>query len=94
MMSPVHVPWDGCQAGGLLPFPFRLPLSLPTSAPSPIPTPCHLFPLSLPLAVAACRWETLAWSFVRGRGTGVVWPKDFAPLLGYGNPGSLFPRWV
>lgn len=61
-MSPVHVP-----------FPFRPPPPTTPPAPSPAATPCHLFSLSRPLALASCRWETLAWSLVRGRGTGVVW---------------------
>lgn len=98
--SVLEVAWDdvtSARALGRLPGRRPPPLFIPqppTSAPSPVPTPCHLFPLTLPLALAACRWETLAWSSVRGRGTGVVGPKDFAPWLGYGNPGALCPRLV
>lgn len=100
--SVLEVAWDdvtSARALGRLPGWRPPPLSIPhprppTSAPSPVPTPCHLFSLSLPLALAACRWETLAWSFVRGRGTGVVWPEDFAPLLGYRNTAAFCPRLV
>lgn len=72
----------GNKASSLFHFP-------PISAPSPVPVPCHLFPVSLSLALASCRWETPAWSFVKGGegyGCGVA---DFAPLLGCENHFSL-----
>lgn len=75
--SVLEVAWDDvtiARAPGWLPGNESSPLhSGPsTSAPSPVPAPCHLFPFSLPLALASCRWETLVWSSVRGRGMGVV----------------------
>lgn len=83
----LEVAWDDvtrARAPGRLPgnaisssFPFP-----PTSARSSAPVPCRLFPLSFPLALASCRWETLAWSLLRGRGAGVVWPERLCPFAG------------
>lgn len=52
------------------PHPHPHPLCPESS--STAPPPCRLFSLSLTLALASCRWETLAWSFARGRGHGCV----------------------
>lgn len=88
MMSPVHVPRDGCQA--VRPPPLSIP-GPPTSALSPGPAPCHLFPFSLPLALASCRWETLAWSFVRGEGHGRGVSVRLCPFAGLREPWVTFP---
>lgn len=92
MMSPMHVPRDSCQAMRPPPLSILAPRTpshlCPESSCSPVPSS----PPPPSLASASCRWETLAWSFVRGRGKGVSWWKDFAPLLGLEDPGSLFLR--
>lgn len=96
--SVLVVAWDdvtSAGAPGLLPgneASSRIHSGPPPLPPSSDPAPCHLFPLSFPLALVSSRWETLAWSFVRGRGMGVVWWKDYVqPFAGLRELWVTFP---
>lgn len=85
--SVLEVAWDdvtSARAPGRLPgnsisSPFH---SLPPRPGVPFHSRAISFPFPFPLALASCRWETLAWSFVRGRGAGVVWFKRLCSFPG------------
>lgn len=72
-MSPVHVPWDSCQA--MRPPPLSIPAPSPhhnlrpESSCSPVPS----FSLLPSLGLSVLQVGNPGLEFLRGRGTGVVW---------------------
>lgn len=91
MMSPVHVPWDGGQAGGLLPFPFRLPLPphlCPESSSNPVPS----FPPLPSPGLSSLQVGKPGLEFWEGEGHGCGVAQRLWPFAGLREPGVTFPQ--